>query len=105
MTIIRILFLSSILTSFAVAVTIPIYSRVGENGRTKWCVERLERIEHAKAIFAKASRATNGAPVYRDDIYDDHLIPEYKCPGGGKYIINAVGEKPTCTISGHTLSP
>jgi hypothetical protein len=27
----------------------------------------------------------------------------FRCPKGGNYSINAVGEKPTCSVAGHEL--
>ncbi len=93
-----------IIATFAILFSIggPVASSVRNKTQTRQCIEQLGRIEHAKAIFARASHAAAGAPVYQADV--DYLVSELICPAGGAYTINQVGTKPTCTIPAHILA-
>ena len=68
------------------------------------CSMKLQQIDHAKQIWATANnKAETDTPAEQD------LAPYLRngnmpvCPCGGTYKINAVGEKPTCSVSGHEM--
>jgi len=71
------------------------------------CINNLRQIDAAKNEWALEKGKANGAPVTEDDIKPyikldaNGNLP--KCPTGGTYTIGKVGEKPTCSISGHVL--
>ena len=74
------------------------------------CIDNLHRIEVAKNNWAGwEGKTTNGVPTW-DDLRD-YLAEAWLtngipiCPSGGKYMLNHVGEPPTCSIggAGHSL--
>ena len=70
------------------------------------CISNLRQIELAKQQWALENDKTAAAlPTVQDLLpyFPDEVIPV--CPAGGIYTINAVGQPPTCSISGHVLPP
>jgi hypothetical protein len=71
------------------------------------CINNLRQIDAAKNEWALEKRKTTGTLITEDDIKPylkldaNGNLPQ--CPAGGKYTIGKVGEKPTCSISGHEL--
>jgi chromosome segregation ATPase len=70
------------------------------------CINNLRLIDAAKTQWAlEKNKADKDVPTAQD------LLPYLKdgvfpvCPSGGVYTINAVGEIPACSISGHVLPP
>lgn len=68
------------------------------------CIANLRLIYAAKQAWAlEKNKTDNDVPTEQD------LLPYIKggvfptCPGGGVYTIGAVGQPPTCSISGHVL--
>jgi hypothetical protein len=68
------------------------------------CIGNLRQIYAAKQAWAlENNKAADAIPTAQD------LLPYFKdgtfpvCPSGGTYTIGAVGEAPTCSISGHVL--
>lgn len=75
------------------------------NQRTT-CINNLRLIYAAKQAWAlDKSKTDTDVPTEQD------LLPYLKggvfpvCPSGGIYTIGAVGQLPTCSISGHVLPP
>ena len=68
------------------------------------CINNLRQIDAAKAQWALEKSKTNGAAVTAADI-TPYLVGKRMpvCPGGGRYTIGKVGDKPTCSTSGHAL--
>lgn len=68
------------------------------------CIDNLRQINAFKLQWAldKEKNATD-VPTAQDlaPYFKDGVFPT--CPDGGTYTIGAVGELPTCTISGHVL--
>lgn len=69
------------------------------------CVTNLKTIEGAKGVWATEWRKTsNDVPTDADLFGPDKTIREKPlCPEGGTYTLGRVGEKPKCTVKGHTL--
>jgi hypothetical protein len=70
------------------------------------CISNLRLIYAAKQAWALEKNKTDSdVPAEQD------LLPYLKgnifpvCPAGGTYTIGAVGQLPTCSISGHVLPP
>ncbi len=70
------------------------------------CINNLRQLDGAKQQWALEKNLGDDArPVA------ENLLPYLKdgvfpiCPSGGTYTLNAVGELPACSISGHVLPP
>jgi len=86
-------------------IAIPNFVKARNTAQMNACISNLRQIESAKQQWAlenqKAANATPSAPDL--DKYLKHGFAGLKCPKGGDYRINPVGESPTCTIEGHVL--
>jgi hypothetical protein len=67
------------------------------------CKLRLKRLSMAKEQAALATRLTGG-----DAVTEERVLPyvlggkaNMKCPQGGVYSINVIGESPVCSHKGH----
>lgn len=68
------------------------------------CIANLKQIDAAKLKWALVNNKTEDAIPTTQDLapyFDNGLFPV--CPSGGTYVINAVGQVPTCSIPGHAL--
>ena len=68
------------------------------------CAANLREIQHAKEAWAeKLGLRTNAVPgeLELGAFLSNEVMPT--CPAGGKYSINAVGERPACSIASHNL--
>ena len=69
------------------------------------CLNNLRQLDAAKQQWALENNKTTDAVPKTSD-----LLPYLKdgimlvCPDGGNYILNAIGELPTCSIQGHRLT-
>lgn len=87
------------------AVAIPNFLKARETAHKNMCINNLRRIDGAKQVWELQNRKdTNSTPTMED------LIPFLKgntaplrCPAGGTYTINKIGEPPTCSIPSHEL--
>jgi len=72
---------------------------------TQRCRGNLSQIELVKKMWAEdEGKSTNDAPT-EADLYgtNSFLREKLACPVGGTYTIGFVGEKPRCSIPGHTI--
>lgn len=70
----------------------------------KTCLNNLRLIDDAKQQWAKDFNKPDRAVPSEKDLspyLKNKMLPA--CPGGGIYLINAVGELPTCSVPGHVL--
>ena len=70
------------------------------------CINNLRQIYIAKQQWALENNKTDAAIPTAQDLlpyFKDGIFPV--CPSGGTYTIGAVGNAPTCSISGHVLPP
>ena len=70
------------------------------------CINNLRQIDAAKQQWALEKNKTTAAVPTAQDLlpyFTDGNFPV--CPSGGTYTINAVGELPSCSITGHDLPP
>ncbi len=68
------------------------------------CINNLRQIDAAKQQWAlEKSKTAEAVPAAQDLLpyFPDGNFPV--CPSGGTYTINAVGELPSCSFSGHDL--
>lgn len=72
------------------------------------CINNLRQIQSAKTEWAQENGKTaNDVPTW-DEINryigkSRDAGPALKCPAGGTYTLNRVGENPTCSIVRHRL--
>lgn len=87
------------------AIVIPNFVKGRESGQKYTCINNLRRIDGAKQVWAlQNNKDTNSTPTMAD------LTPFLKgdtaslrCPSGGTYTINKIGEPPKCSIPSHEL--
>jgi len=71
--------------------------------QTLACMNNLRHIQAAKRQWAQAyGKDANAVPTMRD-IAPYLKIADLKCPAGGTYTLNPVGEAPTCTSPTHVM--
>jgi DNA repair exonuclease SbcCD ATPase subunit len=66
------------------------------------CINQLRQLDGAKQQWALEKMKTAEAVPTPQEI-SPYLNGLPKCPAGGTYAINAVGQLPTCTLPGHAL--
>jgi hypothetical protein len=69
------------------------------------CVANLKAIDGAKATWGLENhKDTNCIPTDAELFGAANYIREKpECPGGGTYTIGVIAEKPTCSLTGHTI--
>jgi hypothetical protein len=75
-----------------------------EAGERNACINILREIDAAKQQWAlEKNKPANAIPTAQDLLpyFKDGIFPA--CPSGGTYVLNAVGELPSCSVPGHVL--
>jgi hypothetical protein len=87
------------------AIAIPNFVRARTTAQMNLCLHNLQQIDEAKQQWAAQNKKeTTDTPTVQElDAYLHKSFSSLKCPAGGVYTINAVGEKPTCSIPRHEL--
>jgi general secretion pathway protein G len=87
------------------AIAIPNFVKARTTAQMNACINNLRQIEAAKELWAADNnKETTDTPTAQDlNKYVKGGLSALKCPAGGTYTINAVGEKPTCSIPTHRL--
>ncbi|MEI7729974.1 MAG: hypothetical protein WCO56_10410 [Verrucomicrobiota bacterium] len=69
------------------------------------CISNLHQLDGAKEQWALANHKTaKDTPAMTDLAGTDKYVPwPLSCPLGGTYTLNTLSNKPTCTVSDHTL--
>jgi len=84
------------------AIAIPNFVKARHSSQRAACVANLKTIDSAKASWALENKKTaEDIPTVAD--LSNYMRAIGVCPANGSYTIGTVGEKPTCTISGHEL--
>ena len=86
------------------AVAIPNLVRARKNTQVKACISTLKTIQGNIETWALEKKRPDGAEVTLEDLEDFFNGGIPKCPSGGEYTVTVVGEDPTCSVRGHTLS-
>jgi hypothetical protein len=67
------------------------------------CINHLRQINDAKELWASETHQTAGNETIVHEV-DQHINGRaLNCPNGGIYDYGKVGEKPRCSVKGHTL--
>ena len=86
------------------AIAIPNFVKNREKSQQNGCIENLSQIKGAIDTWALDAKKTTGAAVVVSEVneyLDGSTTPQ--CPAGGAYTYSAIGTKPTCNLTGHTL--
>jgi hypothetical protein len=69
------------------------------------CVTNLKTIEGAKSVWAIENQKTTDDALTDSDLFgpDKTIREKPLCPQGGTYKLGRAGEKPKCSVKGHTL--
>ncbi len=86
-------------------IAIPNFVKARDTAFRNACQNNLRQIDSAKQQWAleKQKEATATPNAADLDAFIKSGTASLKCPRGGTYSLNSVGEKPTCTIEGHAL--
>lgn len=87
------------------AIAIPNFVKARQTAQMNMCINNLRMIDAAKQQWAleNSKEATDTPTQGEIAVYlKNQQFPA--CVAGGVYIINAVGEEPTCSIPNHSLS-
>src|SRR2546427_8108062 len=81
-------------------IAIPNFVKARATAQRTVCIIHLKQIENAKQSWALQQNKKDGDAVTVADI-NKYVKPDtFKCPKGGIYQINPVGQKPSCSIPG-----
>ena len=88
------------------AIAIPNFVKARSTAQKYMCITNLRQIDTAKQEWALANKKqTTDTPTAQElETYLHRTFNSLKCTAGGVYTINAVGQKPTCSIPQHDLS-
>lgn len=69
------------------------------------CINSLKALDGAKATWALENHADVSAVPTDADLFgpDKYFREKPVCPAGGTYAVRRVGQRPHCSIPGHTL--
>jgi len=88
------------------AIAIPNFVKARSTSQQNACINNLRQLDAAENQFALEKGKKAGDPCTGEDLKPyirliNGKLP--KCPQGGTYTINPIGEAPTCSISGHAI--
>jgi hypothetical protein len=94
--------ISIFLIPLTAAIAIPNFVKARTTAQMNACINNLRRIEGAKQQWALDNKKLDADTPTTQDLAP-YLKALPKCPAGGVYTYNTVGEKPACSIPGHQL--
>ena len=89
------------------AIAIPNFIKARTTAQQNACINNLRQIDAAKQQWAlEKNKKPEAVPTEQDiapyiKLEATGSLP--KCPSGGTYSLNAVGELPSCSVPGHVL--
>ncbi len=88
------------------AIAIPNFVKARNTAQMNICISNLRQIDSAKQQWALENKKelTDTPTAQELDKFLNSSFTTLKCPAGGVYTINAVGEKPACSIPQHDLT-
>ncbi len=90
-----------------IAIAVPSFLRAREISRRNACQENQSRIDGAKQQWAlESNQDASATPKWSDLVGEaSYLSRSPVCPSNGDYTIGAVGEDPSCSLSGQPDFP
>src|SRR6266851_4642136 len=99
--------ISALLASMVIASLVQARKKTqrGKNAQRVACIRNLKEIERAKVEWALTMRKTDADVPVDTDLFGlgKTIRDKPLCPASGSYHLNAVSEKPTCTVPDHAL--
>ena len=97
--------LSVIMIPLLAAIAIPNFVKARNTAQMNACINNLRQISGAKHAWALENKKENtDIPTAQElDSYLKTGFSSMRCPAGGVYTINSVGEKPVCSLPSHQL--
>jgi len=98
--------LSVIMIPLLAAIAIPNFVKARNTAQMNACINNLRQISGAKHAWAlENKKETTDTPTAQElDSYLKNGFSSMRCPAGGVYTINSVGERPACSIPSHQLA-
>jgi len=95
--------LSLIMVPMMIAIAVPNFIKARDTALMNACVNNLRQIQDAKRqwMMENKKEATDTPTESELTPYLKGTMP--KCPAGGKYKLNSVGESPACSIPTHKI--
>ena len=86
------------------AIAIPSFVSAKGKAQQTACVLNLKQLTGAKQRWSLDNSVPGTAIPSEGELFGPHLYIESKpsCPAGGVYTLNAVDEKPVCSVPNHT---
>jgi prepilin-type N-terminal cleavage/methylation domain-containing protein len=87
------------------AIAIPNFVKARTTAQTNACINNLRQIDGAKEQWALENKKTSSDTPADSDLFgtDKYVKVKPSCPANGTYSLNAIGVKPTCSGTGHSL--
>jgi len=95
------------LVPMMMAIAIPNFVKARDTAMRNACINNLRQIDNAKEQWAlenKKDADVVPTEAELDIVLRDKKMSEMKCPKGGTYSVNSVGQLPACSIPTHELS-
>jgi len=99
--------LSIILIPLAAAIALPNFVKARQTAQQNLCINNLRMIDGAKQSWGLEKQKTAQDIPTADDLapFLRQGFASLRCPQGGTYSINNLGEPPTCSFPNHHLPP
>jgi hypothetical protein len=87
------------------AIAVPNFVKARTTAQMNACISNLRQIDGAKQTWANEHKKEAADTPTTQDLegYLKRGFASLRCPAGGTYTLNPVGEKPTCSIPKHRL--
>jgi competence protein ComGC len=89
------------------AIAVPNFVMARKQAPFQTCIVNLKAIEGAKSVWELEHKKTAEDTPSDDDLFgiEKYVRDKPSCPAGGKYSLNAVKMKPSCSVHGDTDNP
>ena len=84
------------------SIAVPNFVKARTTSQRDACINNLRQLDGAMQQWALETKKEKADKPVAADLAP-YLKAQLNCPAGGVYTFNAVGEKPTCSITSHRL--
>ena len=97
--------LSLLIIPMVVSVAVPNFVKTRQGTQVNVCINNLRRIDMAKQTCAMEKKLSAEDTPSAEDLrpYLGQPFDTLKCPAGGTYSINRIGDPPSCSVLQHVL--